>query len=187
MSAGSELAASGADGDSTMVPYNARANRTLSGVPVRRVLPTEASMLPLLDQTIPEEGVTTVVITLSMVHDTPCNRLLSEAVSSVLANSTQHNTLLLLDLMLGKLRRARLSACSESLNRCCGLQGAYAQHVILSFAGLFGASESIGLARGRSGMSSLGRPSQDPSLYRLGSLSVLSPAFLGISVPEARR
>lgn len=90
MSAGSELAASSADGDSSMVPYNARANRTSSGVPVRRVLPTEASMLPLLDQTIPEEGVTTVVITLSMllkVHDTSSNRLLSEAVSSVPANS----------------------------------------------------------------------------------------------------
>ena len=56
-------------------------------------------------------------------------------------------------------------------------------------SGLFQAAGPGGLARSSSGMTNLARvsPTSSSSLYRLGSLAALSPAFLGISAPAAPR
>ena len=56
-------------------------------------------------------------------------------------------------------------------------------------AGLFQAAGPGGLARSSSGVANLARvsPTSSSSLYRLGSLAALSPAFLGISAPAAPR
>ena len=48
--------ASLADGNRSMVPYAHRANRTSSGVASQRMLPTQASALPLSGQMISEQG-----------------------------------------------------------------------------------------------------------------------------------
>ena len=45
---------SGAEGE--MVPYNPRARRMSTVIASQRVLPTEASTLPFMAQTIPEDG-----------------------------------------------------------------------------------------------------------------------------------
>lgn len=56
-------------------------------------------------------------------------------------------------------------------------------------AGPFQAAGPGGLARSSSGVANLARvsPTSSSSLYRLGSLAALSPAFLGISAPAAPR
>lgn len=61
----------GAEGE--MVPYNPRARRMSTAIASQRVLPTEASTaLPLLTQTIPEDGMRLTVCLLVCLHVSVC-------------------------------------------------------------------------------------------------------------------